>query len=308
MKKIIIPGGSGFLGTYLAKAAIKKGYQPIILSRSAKPQKEGIEYLQWDGKIMGDWAKALDGAAAVINMAGRTVDCRYTDENKRQILESRVDSTKILGEAIQACTTPPPVWLNSSSATIYEDTRGDTPANTEESTRIGDDFSMNVCKSWEKTFFEAPTPNVRRVALRTTIVFGRGGGAMEPLVGLVKWWLGGTQGSGKQFVSWLHIDDFVNICFFLIDNPKIEGIINAAAPNPITNKEFMAALRQAYGRSWGMPMMEWQLRLGAILIRTEAELILKSRKVVSKRLPEAGFQFQFEHILDAFKDILQSNA
>lgn len=305
MRTLIIPGGSGFLGIYTAKYFVQHGWRVIVLSRSAAADKDGIQFLQWDGKTLGDWAKCFEGADAVLNLAGRTVNCRYTEENKRQILDSRVDSTRVLGQAIAACQTPPKVWLNSGSATIYMDTRGDLPANDEYSNRIGDDFSMGVCKTWEKTFNEAITPHTRKIILRTAITLGKGGGAAEPMIKLAKWHIGGAQASGNQFVSWLHVEDFARMVEFLIEHTELSGVFNCAAPNPVTNQQFMRSLRQAVGVSWGLPTAKWMLKLGAALImKTEVELVLKSRKVVSKRFAEAGFKFKYEHVEDAWKEIL----
>lgn len=304
MKKLILPGGSGFMGQYLARYFGERGYETVILSRQNK-QESGIAYKKWDGKHLGDWVQELEGADAVLNLAGRTVNCRYTPENRRQILESRVDSTRILGQAIAACTRPPRLWLNAGSATIYEDTRGELPANDEYSTRIGSDFSPGVCKAWEAAFFEAPVqPSVRRLALRIAIVLGKGGGALEPLLGLARRFMGGRQGGGQQFFSWIHLEDFARIVEFLIAHQEIDGIINCAAPNPLTNKELMQKLRRTVGRSWGLPLAEWMLRLGAVFMGTEVELVLKSRKVVSSRLPQAGFQFLYPELETALKQIL----
>jgi len=304
MPKLIIPGGSGFLGLYLAKFFNQKGWEVFILSRSAARKSEYATFVQWDGKHLDKWTSVLEGADAVVNMAGRTVNCRYNEENKRQILESRLDSTQIIGKAIAACQDPPKVWINSSSATIYKDTRGDTPPNDEFSERIGDDFSMTVCKKWEKAFSEAAVGACRKIALRTAIVIAKEpGGALEYLIKLTKTFLGGTQGMGEQFVSWVHLYDFARVVDFLIAHEEMEGVVNCAAPNPVTNETFMRKLREACGRSWGLPMPAWLLEVGAVFIRTQTELILKSRKVVSKRLPDAGFKFDYPTLDAAFEQI-----
>lgn len=304
MPKLIIPGGSGFLGLQLARHFSAKGWTVYILSRQQKQSNGNIHFLHWDGKTLGDWAKELNGADAVVNMAGRTVNCRYNETNKKQILDSRIDSTRILGKAIAATATPPKVWINSSSATIYQDTRGNLPPNDEYEGKIGTDFSMNICKAWEKEFMAVPTVKLRKVALRTAIVIGKEpGGAMEYLINLSKFWLGGTQGSGEQFISWVHLKDFGRVVEFLIEKEYISGVINCAAPNPVTNQHFMKALRKAVGRSWGLPIPRFLLEIGAVFLRTQTELVLKSRKVVSKRLEEEGFQFEYPTIQTAFEDI-----
>lgn len=303
-QKILIPGGSGFLGRYLGKFFIPKGYEIYILSRGKAKVEDQMNFVHWDGETLGDWAVLMEEIDIVINMAGRTVNCRYTEENKRQILESRLHSTRVLGEAIQKAKNPPKIWFNSSSATIYQDTRGTTPANDEYEGKIGDDFSMGVCKQWEKVFNEAQMPHTRKIILRTAITLGMEGGALPPLVNMAKWGLGGTQAGGQQFVSWLHVEDFALIIDFLIQREKAEGVYNAAAPNPMLNQDFMRTLRKACGRSFGLPLMTWMLKLGAIMIKTETELLLKSRKVVSKRLEDEGFKFKYPTLKEALDDIL----
>lgn len=306
MPKLIIPGGSGFLGLQLARHFGAKGWVIYILSRQQKASEGNIHFLQWDGKTLGAWAKEIDGADAMVNMAGRTVNCRYNDKNKKQILDSRIDSTRVLGEAVAKATNKPKVWINSSSATIYQDTRGAVPANDEYEGKVGTDFSMNICKAWEKEFKAAPSDSVRKIALRTAIVIGKEpGGAMEYLINLSKLWLGGTQGSGAQFISWVHLKDFGRVVEFLIEHEHISGVINCAAPNPVTNQTFMKELRAALGRSWGLPMPKFLLEIGAVFLQTQTELILKSRKVVSKRLEEEGFQFEYPSIQRAFEEICQ---
>lgn len=304
MPRLVIPGGSGFLGLQLAHYFSNKGWDVVILSRNSKPQQGSVQFLKWDGVTLGDWATAIDGADVIVNMAGRTVNCRYNEKNKKQILDSRIDSTRVLGQAIAQAKQQPKVWINSSSATIYKDTRGDSPANDEYDGITGTDFSPGICKAWEKEFDAAPTPNVRRIALRTAIVIGKEpGGALEYLINLTKIWLGGTQGSGDQFVSWVHLYDFARTIEFLIEKEHISGVVNCAAPNPVTNKEFMSKLRNAVGRSWGLPMPNFLLEIGTILLQTQTELVLKSRKVVSKRLEEEGFIFEYNTVDEAFKQI-----
>lgn len=306
MDKIVLAGGTGFLGDYLAQYFTAQGKEVVIFSRSKRQKApKNVRYAVWDGERLGDWAKELEGAQALINLAGRTVDCRYTEENKRQIMESRTRSTRVLGEAVAACAVPPAVWFNSSTATIYNHTRLDQPANDEFSTNIGSDFSMTVAKEWERVFNEANTPQTRKIALRISIVLGKGGGAMTPLLRLAKLWLGGTQGSGKQAFSWVHIEDVARSIDFLLQRSDLSGVFNIAQPQPVSNDEFMRALRQAVGRSWGLPMPKILLRFGAVLIRTEAELILKSRNVVSRRLKEAGFRFKYDNLTDALNEIVR---
>jgi uncharacterized protein (TIGR01777 family) len=303
--KMIIPGGSGYLGLYLASYFSDKNWEVVILTRSVGKDSKNIRFVHWDGKNPGEWFKELDGADVIVNMAGRTVNCRYTKKNKAEILNSRIDSTKILGEAIKACIQAPKLWINSSSATYYRDTRGDLPANDEYNGLSGNDFSMSVCQAWEKTFFDAQiSESVRKIALRTSIVLGKSGGAMIPILGLTRKFMGGMQGPGNQFISWVHIKDFVKTIEFLIEKTDMSGVINCAAPKPLINKEFMSKLRKALKISIALPMPTWLLSFGAILIQTESELILKSRKVVSKKLKDAGFVFEYECVEDAFEEIV----
>ena len=304
MPELLIPGGSGFLGMQLARYFSEKNWKVRVLSRKKRTAIDNISFLQWDGKTSGDWANAVETADVIVNMAGRTVNCRYNEKNKRQILDSRIDSTRILGQVIAQAARQPKVWINSSSATIYEDTVGDLPANDEYEGQIGSAFSPGICKAWEKEFEKADTPDVRKIALRTAIVIGKEpGGALEYLINLTKLWLGGTQGKGDQFISWVHLRDFARVIEFLIEKVSISGIINCAAPNPVSNKTFMALLRQNVGRSWGLPMPVFLLEIGAFFLSTQTELILKSRKVVSKRLEEEGFVFEFNTLEEAFKEI-----
>ena len=301
-RKIIIPGGTGFLGVSLAGYLVGFGFEVVILSRGLKPNQNGIRYTQWDGKTLSTWANELDGAYAVINLAGRTVDCRYTQKNKNEIINSRVDSTKVIGEAIKRCINPPKIWLNASSATIYRDSRDKFMDET--TGEVGDDFSMNVCKVWEKTFFDIDLPNIRKVALRTSIVLGSHGGALEPLVNLAKFGLGGVQGDGGQFFSWLHIDDFNQIIVWLLEQNQLSGVINCVGPQPVTNKKLMQLLRKAVGMSFGLSLKKWMLEIGAFFMQTETELVLKSRKVVPQRLLESGYEFSFDTLEDTINDLV----
>ena len=305
-KKIIIPGGSGFLGMSLAKYFASKDYEVNILTRQSHTSQHGIRFLAWNGRTVDDWARSFEHATAIINLSGRSVNCRYTEANKAQILESRLNSTKAIGQAIMKCQNPPKVWLNSSSATIYEDTRRE--AHTEEKGIIGDDFSMNVCKEWEKIFFSFNTEKTRRVAMRTSIVLGKDAPAMKILMRLVKLRLGGVQGCGTQYFSWLHIHDFIRIVEFLMEHEEMDGVVNCAAPNPVTNAEQMAHIRKAAGVHFGLPSTEWMLKIGAFILGTETELVLKSRKVVPKKLLDAGFEFNYSRLEDALQEIMAVQA
>ena len=263
----------------------------------------------WSGETLADWTKELEGAKAVINLAGRSVDCRYHDRNRRLIMDSRVNSTRVLGEAIAKCQQPPRVWLNSSTATIYKHTFG--PA-WDESGEIGatpeakDVFSMEVAQAWERAFGAANTPRTRKVALRSAMVLGFGGNSVFPVLRrLVRLGLGGPMGSGRQFVSWIHQGDFCRAITWLLEQEDIAGPVNLAAPNPLTNAEMMQILRTVCGAPLGigLPATEWMLEAGAFFLRTETELIIKSRRVLPGKLLRSGFQFQFQTVRDAASDL-----
>ena len=288
--KMIIAGGNGFLGKHLARYFSQLGYRVITLSRKRGYR---IGMLHWDGRTLGHWAEALEGAAVVLNLAGRSVDCRYTIVNQYAIIRSRTDSTKVLGEAIARCQNPPAVWLNASTATVYADTQNERPANTEVDGLIGRGFSERVAQQWEAEFWVAATPRTRRVALRTAIVLGADGGVLPVMARLARWGLATPHGDGQQWMSWLHIDDFCRAIELLISRQALEGTFNLCAPQPLRNQEFNAQLCQYFRPRWQLPQPKWLLEIGAFLLRTETELILKSRKVVPQRLLENGFTFRF---------------
>jgi len=246
----------------------------------------------------------LEDAEMLINLAGKSVNCRYTEKNKKEIFDSRTETTQILGDALLACKNPPSLWINSSTATIYRHAQ-DRPM-TEASGEIGTGFSVDVAKAWEKSLFSFDLPQTRTVALRMAIVLGKDGGVMEPYRNLVRFGLGGVQGSGNQMFSWIHVEDVYRIILFLQDNKQLNGVFNCSAPLPITNREFMSQLRQSMDRKIGFPSPKWMLEMGAVFMRTETELILKSRWVVPERLEEEGFHFAFGTIEKALQDILKS--
>ena len=297
--KIVIPGGSGQVGTILARAFVKDGHEVIVLSRSGR--KADWRIAEWDAETLGDWADEFENADIVINLAGRSVNCCYTDENRRQIMESRVKSTKIVGAAIANATNPPKVWLQASTATIYAH-RFDQP-NDEITGIVGGsepdapdtwNFSIDVARAWEQAANEADTPRTRKVLLRSAMTMSPDkNGIFDVLLGLVRRGLGGTSGSGRQYLSWIHHEDFTKAIYFLIEHEEMSGAVNLAAPEPLPNAEFMRVLRQAWGTKIGLPATELMLAIGAFFMRTETELVLKSRRVVPTRLLEAGFEFDF---------------
>jgi len=301
--KIVVAGGSGFLGRLLRKHFSVQGHDVINLTRNPSMDRGAGASVAWDGKTQGPWTAVLAGSDVLINLSGKSVDCRYNAKNKAAIYASRLGSTRALGEAIAACTSPPSLWLNAASATIYRHAE-DRPMD-EERGEFGDGFSVDVCRRWETCFFDAPIPDsIRRVALRTAIVLGRDGGALGPLRMLARLGLGGKQGNGNQYFSWIHEADFIGIVEHVIAHNELSGSINVSAPEPVRCREFMAALRKACGVPFGLPTPAWLLEIGAVLIRTETELVLKSRWVIPKRLLESGYVFRFSEVEGAFDDLM----
>jgi uncharacterized protein len=298
--KIIIAGGSGFLGKALENYFIERNHEVLILTRNSERKNE----IQWDAKTVGTWVNSLEGAEVLINLTGKSVDCRYNDANKAEILRSRIDSTNVLQEAIDLCKNPPKIWLNSSSASTY--IHAETILMTESDGIIGDDFSMNVCKAWEKSFFAKTNPNTRKVALRTSIVLGKDGGAFPKLKTIVCLGFGGQQGRGNQKVSWIHIEDFCRAIHFIIQNENIEGAINITSTKPIDNQDFMNILRKEMHIPFGIPSPKFLLELGSIFLQTETELLLKSRNVYPQRLMDLGFEFKFGTVERAVKDLCRN--
>jgi uncharacterized protein (TIGR01777 family) len=310
--KLILAGGSGLLGTMLAKAYHGEGHEVVVLSR--KPADAPWRVVRWDAVSSGPWTSELEGADVVANLAGRSINCRYTPENRRLIKESRVLSTRLIGQAINASKRPPKVWLQPSTVTIYAH-RFDAP--NDEQTGLLESatdpnlpdtwrFTVDVANAWEAAAKEAFTPNTRKVFLRISIVMSPDrGSAFDILLRLVRYGLGGTVGSGNQYVSWIHGVDFVQAIRWIIGHDSIEGPVNMAAPHSTQNADFMRALRQAWGIPIGMPAPAWMLEIGSFLMRTESELVLKSRRVVPTRLLESGFTFQFPSWPEAARDLCQ---
>ena len=308
--KIVIPGGTGQIGGILSRTLLARNHDVVVLSRGGTSD---ARLVVWDGRTLGPWAREVDGADVVINLAGRSVNCRYTDANLKAMMSSRVDSTRAVGTAIAKAVRPPRVWLQMSTATIYAH-RVDAP-NDEATGRIGGDepeapsywkFSVDIGKAWERAQDEAATPRTRKVALRSTMVMSPDrGGVFDVLLGLTRAGLGGPIAGGRQFVSWIHDRDFTRAVDLLIERDDIEGAVNLAAPNPIPQRDFMAALRAAWGRRIGLPATKWMVGIGAFFLRTDPELTLKSRRVVPGRLLGAGFSFEFPAWPDAARDLVE---
>jgi uncharacterized protein len=312
MKRIILAGGSGFLGQALAAHFLNAQWEVVILTRS--PGQCGVAGRQvaWDACALGSWQKELEGATALINLTGKSVNCRYNARNRKEILDSRVNSTRVLGQAIGQCVRPPQVWLNASTATVYRHTFGDPwdeTGETEATAEAKDRFSVEVALAWEHALKETPTPRTRKVAMRLAMVLGLGKNSVFPvLLRLARFGLGGKMGSGRQFVSWIHESDYCRAVEWLISHEDIEGPVNLAAPNPLPNREMMSLLRQVCHVPFGLPGTDWMLEIGAFFLRTETELFIKSRRVVPGRLLESGFAFQFPMIREAFEALCKRMA
>ncbi|MFN0083715.1 MAG: TIGR01777 family oxidoreductase [Ferruginibacter sp.] len=294
-KKIVIAGGTGFIGKYLQHKLEELDYAVTIISRN----KNNVQWVNNDDVI-----EALENAEMLINLAGKSVDCRYTEKNKKDIYYSRIKTTQQLGEAILKCKNPPLLWINSSTATIYRHAE-DRPM-TEKNGEIGTGFSVNIATAWEESFFQFALPKTRQVALRMAIVLGKDGGVVRPIKNLVRFGLGGKNGNGHQMFSWIHIEDVFRIIMFLNKNKSIEGVINTAAPFPETNSSFMKKFRGVMKMPFGLSTPVWLLKTGAVMIKTETELILKSRWVLPERLLDAGFKFNFSTLDAALNDILKN--
>ncbi len=302
MKKIVIAGGSGFLGNVIAQHFKSTAEKIIILTRGKNKAKHNVQWIHWDARNLGDWKNELNQADVLINMTGKSVDCRYNQKNKDLILNSRLESTHVLGKAMKACHTPPRIWLNSSTGTIYKHSL-DKEMN-ETHGEIGNGFSVYVARSWEEVFFSQKTPNTRKVALRTSIVLGKKGGALHPLINLARIGFGGKQGSGNQKISWIHEYDFVRSIDFIINTSSIVGAVNIVSPKPSTNRNFMKTLRNTMKIPFGISLPKPVLEIGAKIINTETELILKSRNLIPARLEENGFKFEYPDLLKALKNLI----
>jgi len=307
--KIVIPDGTGQVGTLLARAFRADGHEVVLLSRRRENGRGPV--VLWDGQSLGPWVREMQGADAIINLAGLSVNCRYHAENRRQILESRIRSTRAIGRALAECVRPPRVWLQASTATIYAH-RYDAP-NDEATGILGGAepdapdtwrFSIDVAKAWERAADEVVLPRTRRVLLRSAMTMSPDrGGVFAVLLGLVRHGLGGRHGDGRQYMSWIHERDFVRAAYWLIDYDDVAGPVNLAAPNPIPNADFMRILRDAWGTRIGLPASRWMLEVGTFLMRSESELVLKSRCVVPGRLLQAGFAFDFPEWPAAASDL-----
>lgn len=299
--KIIIAGGSGFLGAALTDVLVNRGHEVVILTRGADHQAGPVCHVHWDGATLGSWAQQLEGAQAVINLVGRTVDCRKTPANKRDILESRIHSVQALAAGWASVQHPPLIWIQSATAHIYGDTHDEI---LDEDSPIGTGFAPMVGTAWEAELASARLPGCRQMVLRISFVLGRDGGALKTMAGLTRWGLGGTLGSGRQYISWLHVDDLTAVILRALDDARMSGVYVVTAPEPVTNADFMAELRRVLHRPWSPLVPAPMLRLGALFLRTDPELALLGRRLVPTRLLNEGFVFTHPALPGALRDLL----
>lgn len=299
MKKVVIIASNGFIGTYLSNYFVGIGWSVVKIARV----KNHPEINYWDGESPGDWENKLENADVVINLSGKSVNWRYTKKNQNSILSSRINSTKAIGDAILKCKNPPKMWINFSTATIYEDTRGKKPSNDDKSRSLGSDFSMNVAKQWENTFLSYDTPNTIKTVVRSAIVFGKFGGAFPVIGRLAKFGLNTKQADGEQWISWIHIEDLARSLEFIIFK-KLSGLFNLASPTPIKNRDFFEQIRKIIKPIFSIPQPKFLLKIGAFIMGTETELILKSRKIAPRRLIENNFLFKHSKIRPVLIELL----
>jgi uncharacterized protein (TIGR01777 family) len=301
--RIILAGGSGFLGQSLAELLRWKNYEVVVLTRASSHEEGSIHHVRWNGCKIDKWAELVDGAKAVVNLAGKSVNCRYTPANRREIIDSRVESVRALGNAIKQCGQAPEAFVQASSLAIYGDA-GDRWCD--EDAPEGEGFGADVCRLWEETFAEIEAPGMRKSLLRIGFALGPNGGILDFLARLTRWFLGGYVGTGRQFVSWIHVADLNRMFLWAIERGDISGVFNATAPNPVTNAELMRELRRAVHRPWSPPVPALMSHLGAWILGTEAGLALAGRRCRPKRFLEKGFEFEFPDLRGALTDIFQN--
>ncbi len=299
-KRIVLAGGSGFLGRALATEWLARDCEVVVLTRSPRARNDGVKEILWDGKNSGDWVQSLDGAEAVVNLAGRSIQCRYTPENLRELVASRVDSVLAIAAAIGRAAQPPRVWVQAGAVGFYGDSKDHL---CDETSPAGNDALAGICQPWEAAFNSASAPKTRRVLLRIGFVLGRDGGALPVLAGLAKWFLGGTVGGGEQFISWIHVGDLSRMFIEAVERDELAGTFNAVGPNPVTNRDFMRELRRALHRPWSPPAPAWAVKVGSRLMGTEPSLALAGCRVAPRRFLEAGFKFQFPELPGALKNL-----
>ena len=299
-KRIVIAGGSGFIGQPLARELLARNYEVAVLTRTPRARSDGATEFFWDGKNSGEWANFLDGAEAIVNLAGKNINCPHTTENVRELAASRVNSVRAIAVALNHVKNPAPAWIQSGAIGFYGDQE---ERICEENSPPGSGALAEICKQWENAFNSAGVPKTRKILLRIGFVLGRDGGALPVLEKLTKWFLGGTAGSGKQFISWIHISDLTRLFVDAIENGRFSGTFNAVAPKPVTNREFMRELRRALHRPWSPPAPEWAVKFGARLMGSEPSLALAGCRCAPVKTLEAGFKFRFPSLRDALENL-----
>lgn len=290
LKKIVLAGGTGFLGQIIIERFKGKTEEIVVLSRSSKTQQDNVRTVVWDAKNAGDWTKELSGTDVLINLTGKSINCRHNEANKKELLSSRIDATEILGKAIEACEQAPKLWINASAAALY--IAGSKP-NTENDSRFGNGFLEEMCIRWEESFLKSKCPQTRKIIMRITLILGKSGGVFPVLMDLTKKGLGGKAGSGKQMMSWMHENDFLNAINWFIRNENAIGVYNMSSPEPISNKDFMTLLRKNTNALFGLPAPAFAIRLASVFIQTEPGLVLNSVHVLPQKLLDNGFHFEF---------------
>src|SRR5258708_30742868 len=298
---VILAGGSGFLGQNLARFLVHEGYSVVVLTRTPQPG-NAVRSIEWDGRTRGSWMRFISGAKAVVNLAGRSVNCLYVGKNRREILNSRLDSGRILGEAIRVAEQPPKAFIQATSLAIYGDS---AERINDEYAPPGSGFAAEVCQRWEQLIHEMELPSTRKVILRIGLVLGRGSDNLTPLVQLTKSYLGGSTGNGQQYISWIHVNDLSEMFRWSIERPYVQGVYNATSPNPVANRDFMRELRTAIGRPWSPPIPGFAVKLGAkLVLRTEPILALTGQRCIPRRFQQQGFEFRHPDLARAFRDVL----
>jgi hypothetical protein len=301
-KRVIIAGGTGFIGSALAAEFTLRGFEVVVLTRSPRPRGDGVVEVAWNGVQAGAWEALLDGAAAVVNLAGRNLNCRHTPDHLREIVDSRVNSVKAIAAAIGRVKQPPRVWVQAGAVGFYGDT-GEVVSD--ETARAGGDSLADVCQQWEAALAAAETPQTRKVILRMGVVLGRDGGALPVLNTLTKWFLGGAAGTGRQYLSWIHLADLAAMFAAAVADERFSGVFNAVGPEAVTNAQFMRELRRVHHRPWSPPAPAFAVKLGAWLMGSNGSLALISQRCVPKRFLELGFQFRFANLPAALNDLCQ---
>jgi len=303
-QRVVIAGGSGFIGRHLSERLVSAGYDVVILSRSAKSA-GAVGSIEWDGKTLGSWATEIDGAFAVINLAGKSINCHHTNNNRREILRSRVDSVQVLGQAVSRAPTPPSVFVQTSAVGIY----GDTGSRIcDESSPHGIDYVAQVCDQWEGAFEAIHAPPLRKVILRLGVVLGSDGGFLPLMARMTRMFLGGQAGDGRQFISWVHMKDLCGMFHAAIEYPEVTGTYNGCAPDPVMNQDFMGALRAVLNRPWSPPVPALAVRMGSWLMGSEGKLALMGQRALPEHFLKQDFPFEFPILKPALKDLLGSGS